>query len=313
MAESAQARRSSGIVGHPWWAFDALCEWPTHLFSVVPQWFAAQRKKSACDSMSIRRMNLKQFEATWKNQEKIDDSHSRYCEIPWANNPPMHALIDLDGPEPWKLAKWDLQQGFEKRYKNTQRIPMFQESHVHLVQVCKSVKVCDTCLDFEGSSCLRPLDPWKNWTNWGASEPCNWWTGMAYLGQRRTTKLWPAEHTAHIEALMRCIKGVTKKSAAQSCLWWLWIFSDLLGRVVDESSASEGVDFTFELHSRADPEFSWRSTWARVPAIWIPGGHGLWFLVWQWISNCERVHCIYNYMPVVPHEAVAEVSRTRNL
>ena len=116
MAEIAQARRSSGIVGHPWWAFDALCEWPTHLFSVVPQWFAAQRKKSACDSMSIRRMNLKQFEATWKNQEKIDDSHSRYCEIPWANNPPMHALIDLDGPEPWKLAKWDLQQGFEKRY-----------------------------------------------------------------------------------------------------------------------------------------------------------------------------------------------------
>ena len=98
---------------------------------------------------------------------------------------------------------------------------------------------------------------------------------------------------------------------AQSCLWWLWIFSDLLGRVVDESSASEGVDFTFELHSRADPEFSWRSTWARVPAIWIPGGHGLRFLVWQWISNCERVHCIYNYMPVVPREA--EVSRTGNL
>ena len=94
---------------------------------------------------------------------------------------------------------------------------MFQESHVHLVQVCKSVKVCDTCLDFEGSSCLRPLDPWKDWTNWGASEPCNWWTGMAYLGQRRTTKLWPAERTAHIEALMRCIKGVTKKSAAN--LW----------------------------------------------------------------------------------------------
>ncbi len=52
---------------------------------------------------------------------------------------------------------------------------------------------------------------------WGASEPCNWWTGMAYLGQRRTTKLWPAKHIAHIEALMRCIKGVTKKSAAN--LW----------------------------------------------------------------------------------------------
>ena len=24
----------------------------------------------------------------------------RYCEIPWANNPPLHALVDLDGSEP---------------------------------------------------------------------------------------------------------------------------------------------------------------------------------------------------------------------
>ena len=70
-----------------------------------------------------------------------------------------------------------------------------------------------TLWTFKGSSwfgCLRPLDPWKDWkdwTIWGASEQCNWWTGMAYLGQRRTTKLWPAEHIAHRgfdEAHQRC-------------------------------------------------------------------------------------------------------------
>ena len=32
----------------------------------------------------------------------------RYCEIPWANNPPLYALVDLDGSEPkLRLLRFD--------------------------------------------------------------------------------------------------------------------------------------------------------------------------------------------------------------
>ena len=72
------------------------------------------RKKSACDNTTIwSNINL----CHQQNFDSIKNSHatrhaplSRYCEIPWANNPPMHALIDLDGSEPWNsnLRKYEI-------------------------------------------------------------------------------------------------------------------------------------------------------------------------------------------------------------
>ena len=105
---------------------------------------------------------------------------------------------------------------------------MFQESHVHLVQVCKSCKSMWYLFGlwrFELSKDLwTPGRIERTEEHPSRATDGQEWHTWARGGQQNCDR---RIHTAHIEALMRCIKGVTKKSAAQSCLWWLWIFSDL--------------------------------------------------------------------------------------